>query len=448
MTESQDELIWAEAELRGEAEQAKRDLDAVRKQIAYLLQTSAFYRAKFEDFKPDDLKDISDLKMLPFTEKNELRESLAEYPPLGSHQAASMQDIIQIQATSGTTGTPSFFGLTAADLEVWAEAGARCFVASGLRSSDVVIHAAAMSRGFAGGVPGVRILQHLGASVAPLGAEAGADRLMSAIDQLKATALITGPNFAIHLGEQAPGLLGRSADQLGLRAIVLGGEPGGGVPAIRNRIESLWGCPATEMLGNSDVAPIMWGECREQAGMHWMGQDLVRFELIDPTTEEPIEVKAGVEGELVYTSLRRDASPVARFRSRDRVIVLADGACGCGRTSPRIRCIGRSDDMLIVRGVNVWPAALRDVVASFHPLVTGAMRIVLDFDGHATDRHLRLRVEHREGLTGEELTELERDIRSRVLSLLVVRTEVEMVPPGSIAQPGVGKVALVERMAT
>jgi phenylacetate-CoA ligase len=415
-------------------------------QLAYVAGASDFYRRAWAEagVDPSALRSVADLHRLPFTEKQQLRESLTEAPPLGRHLAADRSSLTQVQATSGTTGTPSFFGLTEHDLRVWGQIGARAFYASGFRPGDVVLHGWGLSKGFAGGVPAVRILQQLGCCVLPIGGEAGAERLLTIADLMQPRGFCTGPNFAIHAGQAAQEVLGRAASTLAIEHVVVGGEPGGGIPTVRDRIESLWGATCCEMLGNSDVAPIVFAECPERQGMHLCAQGLVHAELVDPESGAPVPWETGATGEVVLTALDRQASPLVRFRTRDHVEVLGT-ECPCGRTTPRIRCFGRTDDMLIVRGINVWPSAVRELVIGFQPLATGNVRIVADFPGHSTEKRLRVRVEHAAGLSAEQLIGLGEDLTRRITQVLAFRPDLELVPPGVLPEAGVNKTMLVER---
>jgi phenylacetate-CoA ligase len=425
---------------------AELEAGRLAEQLAYVGQASDFYRRKFADagVDPASIRSVADLPRLPFTEKSELRESLVQAPPLGRHLAAERTSLAQVQATSGTTGSPSFFGLTEHDLRVWGQIGARSFYAAGFRPGDVVLHGWGLSKGFAGGVPAVRILQQLGCCVLPIGGEAGAERLLTIASLMNPRGFCTGPNFAIHAGSVAEELLGRTAASLGVAHVVVGGEPGGGVPTVRERIESLWGATCAEMMGNSDVAPIIFSECLERQGMHLCSQGLVHAELIDPVTGETVPWETGATGEVVLTALDRQASPLVRFRTRDHVEVMGTD-CTCGRTGPRIRCFGRTDDMLIVRGINVWPSAVREVVIGFSPQTTGNLRILADFPGHSTEQRLKVRVEHAPALDAAQLAVLAEDLERRITQVLAFRPRLELVPPGVLPEAGVNKTMLVER---
>ncbi len=438
--------VLDEVETWSAAELDELDSARLREQLDYVQHHSPFYRRKFGDAGVDaaSVTSVAQLAQLPFTDKEELRVSLAEHPPLGEHLTAPLSSLTQIQATSGTSGTPSYFGLTENDLHSWGIIGSRAFYAAGFRPGDLVLHGWGLSKGFAGGVPAVRVLQQLGCVVIPIGGEAGAERLLQVAASLSPRGFCTGPNFAIHTGSVCDEVLGRPASSLGVKRLMVGGEPGGGVPEIRSRIESLWGATSCETLGNSDVAPVVFGECEERSGMHLLGQGLVRTELIDPSTLASIPFETGATGELVLTALRREASPILRFRTRDHLEVLGNG-CPCGRQGPRVRCTGRTDDMLIVRGINVWPSAVREIVLSLQPRTTGNLRIRADFTGHSTQKRLPIRVEHASGLDDAQRAALSADLERRITQVLAFRPALELVAPGVLPEMGVNKTALVER---
>ncbi|MDA3644237.1 AMP-binding protein [Saccharopolyspora indica] len=438
---------WSAVETLSPAEARAVQDERLREQLDHLAAHSEFYRAKFAEHGVDvaKVRTVDDLADLPFTEKQELRDSLATAPPLGAHVAADAADIVQVQASSGTTGSPSYVGLTAGDVVTWCELGARALYANGFRPGDRLLHAFGMSKGFVGGLPVIQILQYMGIVDIPIGAEAGAERLLRVQADQRPNAMIGTPNFLAHLAEQAPRIVGRPASELGVRAISVGGEPGGGLPSVREKIESLWGATSREMLGGTDIACTYWGECEAADGMHFLSPDLMVAELIDPDTGQRIEPVAGAQGELVYTALRRQASPLLRFRTRDHVVVTGTD-CSCGRTGFKVRCIGRTDDMLIVRGINVFPSAIKQLVAELVPAATGELRIRADFEGHSTQRPLPLVVEHAQGMGEAEQAELRTAIETRIRSALNVKTVVELVPDGTLKRPDHVKVNLIERV--
>ncbi len=237
------------------------------------------------------------------------------------------------------------------------------------------------------------------------------------------------PSYATYLAEYARERIGVEPRTLGIRRIQSGAEPGAGVPAIRQRIEEDWGCTLTEGIGNADLIPVYAAECDEKAGMHFLAPDLMLLELIDPDSGEPIEFTEGATGELVATHLDRECVPLVRFRTRDHVVVWT-APCPCGRTGVRLRCVGRTDDMLILRGVNVFPSAVKDVVMSLRPRTTGEIQIVLDQPGPRVDPPLKIRVEH--GPEAPPIVELKHEIEATLRDKLIFSADVELVPPGTL----------------
>jgi phenylacetate-CoA ligase len=438
---------WSEAETLAPAQARRLQNQRLSEQMEYLARRSTFYQAKFAEHgvDPASVRTVDDLDGLPFTEKQELRDSLAEAPPLGHHVAASPDEIVQIQASSGTTGSPSYVGLTASDITTWCELGARALYANGFRPGDRLLHGFGMSKGFVGGLPVIQIAQHMGIVDIPIGAEAGAERLLRVQADQRPNLLVGTPHFLAYLAEQAPAIVGRRANELGVRALSVGGEPGAGLPTVRRNLESLWGATVREMLGGTDIACTYWGECEAADGMHFLSPDLMVAELIDPDTGDRVDPVAGARGELVYTALRRQASPLLRFRTRDHVVVTGTD-CGCGRTGYKVRCVGRTDDMLIVRGINLFPSAVKDLVLGLRPDTTGEMRIRVDFAGHSTQKPLPLVVEYSAGLDTSCHDELRGRVEDRVRSALNVKTLVELVPEGTLTRPDHVKVALIERV--
>lgn len=440
-----DGRFWNAVEGLDAAAAARLQDERLREQLDYLWERSAFYRDKLTaaGLGPGDVRAVADLARVPMTTKQELRDSLAAAPPLGRHLAAPLADVLQVQASSGTTGSPSYVGLTRADIALWSELGARALYANGVRPGDRALHAFGMSKGFVGGVPVLQILQHLGACDIPVGADAGPERLLRVQADQRTEVILGTPYFVAYLAEQAQEVVGRPASELGVRLVVVGGEPGGGIPAVREQIAGLWGATVRETLGGTDLGCTYWGECDEADGMHFLSPDLMVAELIDPDSGAVLAPEAGTTGELVYTALGRAASPVLRFRTGDHVVVTGT-SCPCGRTGFKIRCVGRTDDMLIVRGINVFPSAIKDIVMGFAPRTTGEMRIRADFTGHTTQRPLPLVVERAAGAGDER--ELCEQIEARLRGALQFKARVELVPEGALGRPGVQKVALIERV--
>ncbi|HET7428999.1 MAG TPA: hypothetical protein VFJ66_06085, partial [Gaiellales bacterium] len=223
--------------------------------------------------------------------------------------------------------------------------------------------------------------------------------------------------------------------------VLVAGEPGGGEPAFRELLERGWGARVMEAMGIGDIGISLWGECEQQDGMHLGARGFVHPELIDPGTAEPLPLEDGASGELVLTHLRHQAAPLLRFRTRDHVTLRMDD-CPCGRTGPRVRCIGRTDDMLIVRGVNVFPSAVREVVSSFAPEVSGHILVRPAAPGVKQEPPLPISVELAAGREADD--DLAERIRERLRNVLVVQTRIDLVPQGSLGRSEY-KSRLVER---
>ncbi|WP_199433290.1 phenylacetate--CoA ligase family protein [Qaidamihabitans albus] len=402
-----------------------RVLAALRRQLGYVLARSPFYASLFgaHGLGAPALADLGDLGRFPFTTKSMLRQSQADAPPLGRHAAAPLSEVIRVHASTGTTGTPSWVGVTAADSRSWTATTAAALRAQGLCRDDVLVHGAGLTM-FVGGLPVRDAVEDIGATMIPVGTGASAKALL-AMDSFDVTVLHSTPSYARYLAEYLRES-GRDPKDFGLRRLMVGGEPGGGEPAFREHIEREWGARVTEGLGNADMAPILFAERPGAAGMRLTGGDHVFVELIDPDTGTVLPPEPGVSGELVYTALARECCPLVRFRTRDRVHVTgldSDGA-------PLIRCVGRTDDMLIVLGVNVFPAAVRDVVQTLHPRTSGAMQVVLERAGPRVEPPLRLDVEW--GAAPGDHDTLRRLLESLIRNRLSVPAEVNLVPPGSL----------------
>ncbi len=409
-------------------QQIQRDDALYRDQIARLFARSRFYRQKLTEAGFDDAAAVGSLDAiaaLPFTEKDELRASRSEAEPIGTHLAVPVGELSRIYSTSGTTGTPSYVPLTADDLADWAVISARSYAASGVARGDKLIATYNIGPFVAGAT--IDAFTKLGLTVIPVGSGA-TDRLMAAVRLLKADAIALTPSYALHLAEWAREH-GTNPAETSVRRLLVAGEPGGGEPAMRARLEGAWEAEVTEAMGIGDIAVSLWGECHHRQGMHFSGRGFVHFELIDPQTGAPLPLVDGAEGELVYTHLRHRAAPLLRFRSRDHVRVWVS-PCPCGRTAPRVRCIGRTDDMLIVRGVNVFPTAVREVVNEFVPAVSGVLTIRPHAKGTRQDPPLRVVVELAEG-AGEN-NDLAERIRSRIREKLVFTSQVVLVPFDSL----------------
>jgi phenylacetate-CoA ligase len=421
-------ILAPEIETRPWEEQVAEDDAPYRAQLAYLLERSAFYREKLGAAGVDDpaaAGGLDAIGRLPLTEKQELRASVTADNPVGAHLCVERGEIARIYSTSGTTGTPSYIPLTAEDVDNWITGSARSYAASGIEPGQRIV--STYNAGpFAAGAA-LASFERIGLCHIPVGT-GNTERLVRAIELLQPEAAVLTPSYAAHLLEWAAA---RDVDlrASSVRRILVAGEPGGGEPAFRAALEDGWGARVTEAMGIGDIGVSLWGECEEQDGMHLGARGFVHPELIDPETAAPVPIEDGARGELVLTHLRHRAAPLLRFRTRDHVVVRT-ARCRCGRTGPRVRCIGRTDDMLIVRGVNVFPSAVREVVAGFAPDVSGHILVRPQAPGVKQDPPLPVSVELARGARADP--GLAESIRERLRNTLVVQARVDLVPWGSL----------------
>jgi phenylacetate-CoA ligase len=362
---------------------------------------------------------------LPLTEKAEVKATCTPSNPIGAHLCVSRDEIVRIYSTSGTTGTPSYIPLTARDLDNWVTGSARSYGASGLGPGQRVVTSYNAGPFVAGAA--LEAFERLGAGHIPLGT-GNTERLLLAIELLKPEAAVLTPSYAGYLLERAADH-GIDLAASSVERVLVAGEPGGGEPAFRAKLEQGWGAKVSEAMGIGDIGPSLWGECEHQDGMHLGARGFVHAELIDPDTGATVEAEDGATGELVLTHLQHQAAPLLRFRTRDHVQVRTS-PCPCGRTGPRVRCIGRTDDMLIVRGVNLFPSAVREVVSTFAPRVSGHILLKPQSAGVKQEPPLPVSVELAPGATGDEA--LAQAICVKLRDALVVQTRVDLVPSGTL----------------
>ena len=411
-------------------EQRALDDASFRAQLAYLLEHSPFYREKLANLEAGG--GLDEIASLPLTEKREVKATCTAENPIGAHFCVPMSEVVRVYSTSGTTGAPSYIPLTARDLANWVTGSARSYAASGIAEGDRVVTTYNAGPFVAGAALDAFAL--IGVNHIPVGT-GSSERLLLAIDQLRPDAVVLTPSYAEYLLELA------DLRESSIRRVLVAGEPGGGEPAFRAKLERGFGARVTEAMGIGDIGPSLWGECEEQAGMHLGAFGFVHAEVIDPETGDARELADGVQGELVLTHLRHQAAPLLRFRTRDHVEVWTS-PCPCGRKTPRVRCLGRTDDMLIVRGVNVFPSAVREVVSAFTPRVSGRVLVRPAAAGVKQEPPLPVTIELAERTAPDP--DLAAAIRGRLRDVLVVQTDIELVPWGTL-QRSEYKSRLVDR---
>ncbi|MBI2219550.1 MAG: phenylacetate--CoA ligase family protein [Candidatus Rokubacteria bacterium] len=374
-----------------------------------------FVRRKWRDAgitSADDLRSPDDFRRLPFTRKAELVEDQAANAPFGTNLTFPLDRYIRVHQTSGTTGHPIRWLETEESWTWWARCWAFVLRAAGVGPGDRLFFPFSFGLfvGFWGGFEGARAI---GAMSIPAGGQDSGARL-AWMESLGATALVCTPSYALHLAEVARE---RRLDlaKLPVRITIHAGEPGAGIPSVRARIEEAWGARAFDHAGMTEIGAYGY-ECTEQAGLHVNESEFIA-EVLDPVTHEP-----ATEGELVLTNLGRIGSPTIRYRTGDRVRV-ADRPCACGRTFLRLEggILGRLDDMLIVRGVNVFPSAIEGIVRRFP--VIDEFQIEVFHDGHLDE--VRLNVE-----AGDRVAA--RLVQQALRVDLGIRVDVVAVPPGTL----------------
>jgi phenylacetate-CoA ligase len=391
-------------------------------QVEYVSDNSIFYQDKFKeaDLDVSRIKSLDDIVKLPFTVKSDLREAQMKNPPVGAHRACDVIDLCRVYSSSGTTGIPTYLGLTAGDIhDVHSEAIARFCWAGGIRPDSIVVNiptAPFIADTFREGI------EKTGAVNFPTGFNT--DRVLSAFQYQGANTLHSTVSFWSYLlGEVEKA--GLNPKELGIRTIVGGAE--GGTKIVRPLIEESFGATVVEGMGMGEQCCIIWGECVQNrgAGMHYLGQGLVHVEIIDPETDASLEIKEGVMGELVYTGLIQKGMPLLRYRSRDHVKVVSTETCQCGRGGFRIEVLGRIDDMLTVLGVNVYPLAVKDVVSKLIPRVSGNIEIQLENPGPVVAPPLKVKVEL--GETPGDKVELKKQVEQEIRSRLIFQAKIELV---------------------
>lgn len=345
------------------------------RQRIHVAENSAFFK---EIWHGQNLpKNLLDLPELPLTDKAKLRVSQADHPPFGNYLAGGRETVSRLHRTSGTTGQAMNLAMSAKDCEITEIVGGRCQSAAGLTPAHTVVHCLNYQM-WMGGVTDHLTLERTGATVIPFGT-GGTELLIRTIREIGIDAISCTPSYPAVLErvleERFPGI--HPAD-LGIKLGLFGGEPGLDDPALRERIKEKWGMePRNANYGVSDVFCNFAAQCEHDTRLHFLAGDVLYPELIDPDSETPLPLRDGQEGELVLTHLARECQPLVRFRTGDIIAVDETGPCRCGRKGMRFRVVGRSDDMVVVRGLNLFPTMVAAVVSAFGEL-SGDYRIVLD----------------------------------------------------------------------
>lgn len=416
---------WDEAlETQPRADWDALKLQLLQKHLLHAYTHSPYYRASFDaaGVHPEEVRSLDDIRRFPFINKQTLRERQLAVPPFGDLVAVPERDIVYISASSGSTGVPTASPFSSQDFDEWIDYEARQFWSSGLRPEDRYAHSLNFSL-FVGG-PCVLGAQKLGA----LSIHAGtvpSERLLAILRQFQVTAIWTTPSYAWYLGETAVKEGIDLRKDLAVRRIFVAGEPGGSIPETRQRIEDLWGASVYDYYGLSDIFGSCAGMCEEKDGLHW-AEDHILVEVLHPGTNEPVE--EGGRGEMVLTTLKKSARPMVRFRTGD-IVSFTSEPCGCGRTSIRLQGVhGRLDDMLIIKGANIFPSDVEAIARRDHDL-TGEYRLIVERENHL-DR-LTVELERSPAFAGSD-EELAHRFARQLKSITGVSAAVTILPADSL----------------
>jgi phenylacetate-CoA ligase len=424
--------------------------ERLKQQLQYNYDHSKYFREeKFNKvgLTPDRILCFEDFQKIPVMTKDEHRRvqeaSLEQFGhPYGLITCAPMEKIIRINSTSGTTGMPTLYTLTRRDVETLNEMHARKYWRCGLRPGHVVLQALSLSM-FTGGLPLSDGLQAMGLCVVPVGIEGGTQRVMDFAQLTRPDVLIATPSFGEYLIEKAPGLTGKPAKDLGIRWFFCAGEPGAGIPSLKKRLEDGFGAKVFDHTGGGHAFHGISCPTETYQGMHFVSQDHCILELVDPKNKEPIPLSNGATGEMVFTFIAWEGGPFMRYALGDIIQVFTE-PCECGWPEMRFKILGRADDMLIVKGVNIYPAAIKELVGSFFPRTTGAVRIVLDRPGPLVNPPLQVTAElgFRE-TTREAREQLREELENQIRKRLRAKVAVHLVPSRSLARAS-GKSSIIE----
>ncbi len=416
-------MFWNEKmECMPKNEIGRMQYDMIKRLVSDLYENNRFYhdRMRSANILPSDIKSLDDVSKLPFMYKQDLRDN---YPT--KLFTAKQKDIVRYHVSSGTSGKPTLVGYTRNDLDYWAESLARSLTSIGLTDRDVI----QISYGyglFSGGLGLHYGAEKIGATVLP-SSTGNTERQIELMMDLDVTAIACTPSYLIHIGEVAEKMGVSIKKDTKLKKAIVGAEPW--TIAMRDNIQNNLGVKAYDVYGTSEMAGPLFTECEEQNGIH-LQSDMVYAEIIDPETEEILG--PGEKGEIVVTMLRKEALPIVRFRIKDLTCIM-EGDCPCGRTSPRISKIsGRSDDMLIIRGINVFPSQIEHILMQI-PEVGNQYMITVDRVG-ALDT-MKVQVELKPEAFSDmldDILKIKKHIEGDMKKILNVAVNVELMSPGSL----------------
>lgn len=413
------------------------------KQIHYCYDSSQFYRDRFQAIgvEPGDIRSLEDYYRMPILmdkEQERLSQSLSikhEGHAFGMHLVSQREDVAITATTSGTSGLPTFsYTLGRNDVGILNDAMSLMMRQAGVGWGDPVLFAHALGA-YATSVA-LPPIRNSGVLPIDVDVRGGTETILKFADMTKPVAAMMTPSLAQHLIDRIPEELGYSPRDLGLRALFVVGEVGIGIPEIKERIEDAYGCRVYDWIAPLGQTLAFSCDSDEYHGMHAVtpDTDLYPLDLVDPDTKQHITISNGVVGEAIYTSLNRKTLPLLRYASGDMVRVNTNECPGCGFQGARLHVVGRADDMLIVKGVNVYPAAIKEIINSFEPQVSGEFRIVLDSPPPMVNPPLRMKVELGQNLSKHEVETLEQQVLQALHQKLRITPKIEWVPSGGLVR--------------
>ena len=404
------------------ADLRKMQYKLLKSLVCRLYSFSPFYHDRMKEQKvhPDDIRELSDITKLPFMFKRDLRDN---YPD--KIFTATQEELVRYHVSSGTTGKPTVVGYTQHDLDTWTISLARALTSIGLGRGDVLQNSYGYGL-FTGGLGLHYGAERIGATVLPTSV-GNTERQIELMQDLGTTAIACTPSYLLHIGEVAEKMGVDIKKDTKLRTGILGAEPW--TDGMRTRLETWLGIKAYDIYGTSELSGPMFTECAEQKGFH-VWSDIAYVEVIDPKTGEPLG--PGERGELTITILQKEALPMVRYRIGD-ISIMDDSTCSCGRTHPRVQRIqGRVDDMLIIRGINVFPSQVEYTLMTV-PEVGQHFQIVVDRKGALDEMLVRVEL-NRESFSDRitDLIQVQQKVEHRLRNALNVNADVELVEPGSL----------------
>jgi len=410
------------ASVSSRAEMEKEQFKRLRRMLHSVLASNEFYRKKLLPRGLAEAGSLDELAQLPFTTKGELAEDQSNHPPYGTDLTFPVDKYIHMHQTSGTTGKPMYWLDTEESWNWWAECWKVVFEAAGVNAGDRIFFAFSFGPfiGFWAGWEGAR---KLGAMAVSGGAQSTAQRLKSIVDS-GATVLVCTPTYALHMASEAKKAGMDLAQDCAIRITIHAGEPGASIPSTKKLIEESWGAQCYDHAGATEVGAFGF-ECQKQPGGIHINEDEFIAEVIDPLTQQPVE--SGSEGELVITNLGRLGSPVIRYRTGD-LVQASRQPCPCGRPFVLLEggVLGRADDMIIIRGVNVFPGAIENIMREFPEIEEFRVET---FERQAM-RELKFIIEPNSARVSNEA--LREKLSSVVRERIGLRPEIELVSPGSL----------------